>query len=326
MKDKRLSFRTLLIIIALIIIITLGIVSSVIEIGERLGKTNLYLEFAFYAIIFLVVIVGIIYPIISVLAKPIFSLDRLCNPDGSSNRKWCKRLVNNLIKHAGLTPDEQAELRGYLSIGDDSANKIIAFFERRIVPIIDKEIMKTAGKVFLFTSISQGSATDMISKMYFDFQLVKRISEICGFRPNTLQVFRVYKKTLFMTLVAGTLEEINYEKILTLAVGPLGLIIGSALQGIINSFSTISVGVLTKYYILNADTNMSEKELIVKSITEAGVFLKNVAGQFLEDKIAKPVKKVVNDAKNTAEDIQKQVNNRNPLTKLFRKQTTETAE
>ena len=57
---------------------------------------------------------------------------------------------------------------------------------------MNKEIYDTAMKVFIVTAVSQNSVYDMLGMASANFSLIKRIVEICGFRPGNLQVFRLY--------------------------------------------------------------------------------------------------------------------------------------
>ena len=71
--------------------------------------------------------------------------------------------------------------------------------------------------------------------------MIKRITEICGFRPGNLQVFRLYIRVLFMTLLAGNLEEMNIEELIPMATEgalgkALGIVAASAAQGAVNEW------------------------------------------------------------------------------------------
>ena len=160
---------------------------------------------------------------------------------------------------------------------------------RKIAPRLDREIYDTAKKIFIITAVSQNSVYDMIGMLSANFSLIKRITEICGFRPSNAQVLRLYIRVLAMTLVAGNLEEMNIEELIPLATeGALGKAIGivaaSATQGAVNALTTLRMAAITKNYLLNADVSQTRKGLRKKSYAEAFAILKNI----LKQKITRP--------------------------------------
>ena len=86
-----------------------------------------------------------------------------------------------------------------------------------------------------------------------NFNLIKRLVEICGFRPSNFQVFRLYIRILSITLVAGNLEDMNIEEFIPdITEGALGKTLGvvaaSATQGVVNALTTLRMAAMI--YIL----------------------------------------------------------------------------
>ncbi len=280
---------------SLLILVFMSLVSNALEIGERLGKTHWIVEAAFYVLIGVVVLGGIVYPLVGVFFAPIFSLEKLHHADGSARQKWCKRLVNNLIENVELTEEELAEVKGYLKMEDETDDKLIEFFDRKIRPELEHEIYDTAKKVFIITAVSQNSVYDMLGMASANFSLIKRITQICGFRPNNAQVFRLYLRVLAMTLLAGNLEEMNIEELIPMATEgalgkALGIVAASAAQGAVNALTTLRMASITKNYLLNADVSMTRKELRKKSYAESFEILKNILKQGVQEKVKDPVR------------------------------------
>ena len=295
MKNRKANTWTIILFISLAILVVMSLISSAIEIGDRLGKAHIALEIAFYVLIGVVVLGGIVYPLVGVFFAPIFSLERLHNADGSSRQKWCRRLVNNLIENVELTPEEQEQVKGFLKDGDSTDDELIEFFDRKIAPQINHEIYDTAKKIFIVTAVSQNSVYDMLGMASANFSLIKRITEICGFRPSNAQVLRLYIRVLSITLLAGNLEEMNIEELIPLATEgalgkALGIVAASATQGAINALTTLRMAAITKNYLLNADVSQTRKELRRKSYAEAFAILKNIMKQGMEEKVKDPVK------------------------------------
>ncbi len=294
-NTQRTSSWTIVLFISLIILVVMGLVSNALEIGERLGKVHIVLEILFYVLIAVVVLGGIVYPLVGVFFAPIFSLEKLHNADGTARKKWCKRLVDNLLENVELTPEEQEEVKGYLTLQDETDDKLIEFFDRKITPELNKEIFDTARKIFIITAVSQNSAYDMLGMASANFSLIKRIVEICGFRPSNAQVFRIYIRVLSMTLLAGSLEDMDIEELIPMvtegALGKaLGIVAASAAQGTVNALTTLRMAAITKNYLLNADVSMTRKELRKKSYAEAMSILKNIIKEGVNEKVKEPVK------------------------------------
>ena len=259
-NTQRTSSWTIVLFISLIILVVMGLVSNALEIGERLGDVHIVLEILFYVLIAVVVLGGIVYPLVGVFFAPIFSLEKLHNADGTARKKWCKKLVDNLLENVELTPEEQEEIKGYLTLQDETDDKLIEFFDRKITPELNKEIFDTARKIFIITAVSQNSAYDMLGMASANFSLIKRIVEICGFRPSNAQVFRIYIRVLSMTLLAGSLEDMDIEELIPMvtegALGKaLGIVAASAAQGTVNALTTLRMAAITKNYLLNADVS-----------------------------------------------------------------------
>ena len=294
-RNRKTSVWTVILFISLIIIIGMSLVSNALEIGERFGRVHIALEICFYALIAIVVLGGIVYPLVGVFFAPIFSLEKLHSADGKARQKWCRRLANNLLENIDLTDEEQEQVKGFLKLEDDTDDKLIEFFDRKIAPELNHEIYDTAKKMFIITAISQNSVYDMLGMASANFSLIKRITEICGFRPNNAQVFRLYIRVLSMTLIAGNLEEMNIEELIPMATEgalgkALGIVAASAAQGAVNALTTLRMASITKNYLLNADVSMTRKELRRKSYAEAMSILKNILKQGMNEKVKDPVK------------------------------------
>ncbi len=300
MKKNKTNPWTIVLMVSLVILIMMGLISSALEIGERLGNVHISLEILFYVLIAVVVLGGIVYPLVAVFFAPIFSLKELHNADGSARQKWCRRLVDNLLENVELTPEEQEEVKGYLKMEDETDDKLIEFFDRKIAPELNREIFDTARKVFIITAVSQNSIYDMLGMASANFSLIKRLTEICGFRPSNPQVFRLYVRVLSMTLLAGNLEDMDIEELIPMATEgalgkALGIVAASATQGAVNALTTLRMAAITKNYLLNADVSQTRKELRKKSYAEAFEILKNILKQGMEDgleKVKTPVKTV----------------------------------
>ena len=301
MKNSKSKVWLIFMLTSLILLIAIGLINSAIEIGERLRNIHYALEIAFYVLILLIIFVGIIVPIVSVFNKPVFSLNQIHDANGNINRKWCKRLVNNLVENTDLTEEEENQVRGFLKEGNDADDRLIEFFDRKVSPEINREIFKAAKRAFIVTAVSQNSIFDMLGMASLNFMLIKRITELCGFRPNNLQVARIYIKVLSATALAGVLESINLEdlisKVTSSALGAtaasiVGTVATSVIQGITNSISTLRVGFITKNYLLNADVSKTRADLRKEALKEAMSAFHEILKEDIGEKAKKPANKI----------------------------------
>ena len=301
MKNKKTKIWLIILLVSLAILVLLGLISSALEIGERLRNIHFSLEIAFYVLIAVVVIVGVVYPIVGVFRNPIFSLDQLHDVDGNARLKWCKKLVNNLIENTVLSEEEQIQVKGFLEKGNEADDRLIEFFDRKIAPEIKSEIFKTARRVFIVTAASQNSVFDMLGVLSLNFMLIRKITELCGFRPNNLQIIRLYVRVLSMTVMAGVLESINVEGIVTkVAEGfmsapfasLLGVAVSSIMQGSTNALLTVRLGVMTKNYLLNADVSKTRNEIRKEALKEALSIFPSILKTDEEEKAKKPENKI----------------------------------
>lgn len=295
MTERKTSLWTKILIVSISILILMSIFSNAMIIGARFREKSIYLEYAYYGLIVFIIAFGIIYPIFGVFFAPIFSLDKLHTADGTAQKKWCRKLTNNLLKNVELTSDERNQVLEFQNIDNNTDDLLIEFFDRKIRPQINSEMMNTAKQVMIITAVSQNSVYDMLGMAAANFSMVKRIVEICGFRPTTPQVMRLYLKILSYTMLSGAIEDMNVEEYVPIIMeGSLGklskLAIASVTQGLVNALTTLRIASITKNYLLNANVNQTRKDLRVKSYKEASVALKDLAGSFVEDKVTNPIK------------------------------------
>lgn len=295
MTQKKTQLWTKVLLISVLFIFLMIVLGEAVTTGERLRNVSVVLEVFYYVLILVVFGFGIVYPIFGVFSAPVFSLEKLHYADGKARKKWCKKLVKNLLNNVDLSAEEKTEVKNFLTYEDLTDDKLIEFFDRKIRPQINAEIYDTAKKVMVVTSISQNSVYDMIGMATINFNLVRRIVEICGFRPTTPQVVGLYVKVLSYSVVAGSLEDLNLEDFVsTLTENSLGkiggVIFASATQGIVNALMTLRIATITKNYLLNANVYQTREELKRKSFSEAMKLLREIATTELSKKIKNPVK------------------------------------
>lgn len=231
---------------ALAALLAFAILGSVASLGRQLADIHPALGWAFFALVVACLAVGVAWPIARVLSRPLFSLARLFG-GGPRARHARRELERNLRLRADLTPGDREALAALCGGGDPAPEDLAAFFKQRLSPVIDRDIRAAAKSAFATTAVSQTAALDMLSMLSVNLGLVRAIVEHCGFRPSALALAGLYARVLKATFLAGGLEEMDLEEILSLAGGNAvarmpGVVIASAAQGAVNAFATARGG------------------------------------------------------------------------------------
>lgn len=278
MKSPR-HTSLILVVSSIFLLLLLSLLSSLLSLGQQLSGVHPFLGGLFYLLIAVCFGAGILYPILHVWQKPIFSMYMLRDRDGRARQRWCRKLTDNLIRNTDLSEEEKALLPGFLEQGNEADDLLIAFFQEKFSPIIDKEITASAKAAFMATAISQTALYDMLSMLSINLHQIRAIVEACGYRPSGPALFGLYARVLKATFVAGGMEEMDLEEILPMITGNAalklpGLVLASAAQGTVNAFTTIRVGIITKKYLFSADGPVSMKQARKESYKEALALLK----------------------------------------------------
>lgn len=263
---------------ALAALLAFAILGSVASLGRQLADIHPALGWAFFALVVACLAVGVAWPIARVLSRPLFSLARLFG-GGPRARHARRELERNLRLRADLTPGDREALAALCGGGDPAPEDLAAFFKQRLSPVIDRDIRAAAKSAFATTAVSQTAALDMLSMLSVNLGLVRAIVEHCGFRPSALALAGLYARVLKATFLAGGLEEMDLEEVLSLAGGNAvarmpGVVIASAAQGAVNAFATARVGVVTKRVLFAEEEPVDMRRLRRESYGEALSLLK----------------------------------------------------
>lgn len=140
----------------------------------------------------------------------------------------------------------------------------------------------------------------MLGVASLNFMLIRNITELCGFRPNSFQLLRLYIRVMSMTILAGALEAVNVESLISKVVegftkAPFVSFVSvpaaSLIQGATNAFLTVKVGIMIKNCLLNADVSKTRSEVRKEAFKEAfDVFPRIIEN--LDEKAKKPAEKI----------------------------------
>ena len=197
--------------VSLFLLLFLFLLSGLISLGQQLNSVSPILAWLYGLIVLACLGAGIIWPIVSVWRRPIFSMYMLRYRDGRARFYWCRKLADNLKKNTELANEEVAQLEDFLKQGNQADDLLIEFFTEKFSPVIDSEIKSAAKTAFVTTAISQTAFYDMFSMLSVNLHLIRTIVESCGYRPSGASLLGLYVRILKATFLAGGLEEMDLE-------------------------------------------------------------------------------------------------------------------
>lgn len=278
MKKSKTKIFWISIAIGCLIVFTLMLLSSVINIGERLRKIHVSVEIAFYVLVFLIVFLVIINPIRIILTSPSFEICTTLDPDSHKVRSVYRAVARNMAKNQNVDEEHRLLLTKYKNYDELQMNMTVVFHDC-IKKNLNNIIIKKAKTVLISTAICQNARMDMITVFSVNLNMIKDLVTECGFRPNMTNLSKLTVNVFSTALIAEGLESISIDDILPNSVNnALGQIpfikpvMASVTQGIANALLTIRIGCVTRKYLFN-DGNIITKEDIRKSAFKDSLIL-----------------------------------------------------
>lgn len=278
MKKSKTKIFWISIAIGCLIVFTLMLLSSVINIGERLRKIHVSVEIAFYVLVFLIIFLVIINPIRIILTSPSFEICTTLDPDSHKVRSVYRAVARNMAKNQNVDEEHRLLLTKYKNYDELQMNMTVVFHDC-IKKNLNNIIIKKAKTVLISTAICQNARMDMITVFSVNLNMIKDLVTECGFRPNMTNLSKLTINVFSTALIAEGLESISIDDILPNSVNnALGQIpfikpvMASVIQGIANALLTIRIGCVTRKYLFR-DGNIITKEDIRKSAFKDSLIL-----------------------------------------------------
>jgi len=263
-----------LIAICAIVLFTLILVACVLDLGEKLRNINKYVEYAFYAIVVLIVFFGIINPIRIIVNSPSFSSEVVDN-QSRKQRKTYRLVAKNIVKNNDLSEEHKKLLLNYKNYDELQLNLQIVF-EKAIRPQLNDIMIRKAKTVLISTAICQNARVDMITVFTVDINMVKELVVRCGFRPNMVNLSKLLTKIFTTALIAEGLQSISMDDILpqsaTNALKELPFvkpIISSITQGLANALLTLRIGCVARRYLFKDGACITKEDIRRQAFKDA---------------------------------------------------------
>lgn len=297
--------RNLLLIVGVFIgVLVILLLGNVITVGEKLGEIchTVYAEYAFYALVFILVLAFVIVPIIKVHTAPEFPA--LGMGDETSDLKKLNSFGRKLVSNCGYIEDaeqrakHQETLRAELKACVEDMEGLKALIDREValrfdgskemgIQGVNAKMKEWAKSVFMITAVSQNNLVDTTVVLVMNYRQIEDLVLATGFRPTRAQMFRIYANILTTTLISyctsEVLSDLAGETTLAGAMANLkipGVISESAIQGAVNALLTLRIGYVTKTFLMEGPDALAgrtrRREVSIKAFKDAFVAIPGV--------------------------------------------------
>lgn len=282
------KFLTYLITILLFIIVGFHIYAGAIDVGMKLRETSEYLEIFFYASVIIVVYFLILQPLLKVLFSPSYSIAKYCDEKNTSN---LKSRAKRLLKYGNLDEENKEMLENAMDDNEKLAKRMYIIYNNIIKKNIDDIVVNCSRDTLVITGFSQSHFVDMLTVLVNNFRMVKKIVTMCGFRPTFIRTLKLYIVVFNSSLIADGAQKMEVTSLISTSLqGSLKLVADSAVNGAINAFFMLRVGMLTKNYLYAKDTKKMKVSIRDNSFVDAIKLFPSVVSSL----ITTPIKGVTN--------------------------------
>ncbi|GAG71126.1 unnamed protein product, partial [marine sediment metagenome] len=153
----------------------------------------------------------------------------------------------------------------------------------------DKIIFDSASAVFISTAISQNGKLDAFTVLAAQVRIIWKVAHVYWQRPTIRNLQQLYTNVAINAMAASTIEQMDLSqqiqpivnavlkspgKHIPIVGNAAHMITDSILEGTVNAFLTLRIGVLTKNYCFPEAKTI--KEIKSNSFLEASVLLKSL--------------------------------------------------
>lgn len=266
------------------------LLSSVLDLGERIRSVGVPFEIAFYVLSGLLFYILILRPILSVVFSPTFSIDSLFDETANAKKNYLmyKRVAKNIADQGYLSENQKEAIENSLADPMLLKQTLTNIFDETIKKEVNKVIVSHAEMVFLSTAISQNGRLDLAAVLVINLRLIKELVLRCGFRPSYAALGRLSVNVMSTAIIAETLEGIDFNELfpsqgvnLLSEVPLLKIVTGSLAQGVGNALLSLRVGIICRNYLFMNLKGQTKKDVRRMAFGEAVILLPAVIAESL---------------------------------------------
>lgn len=275
-KKDQAKFFYYAIAIGFILLFVLILLSSILDVGERLRTIHAYVEYGFYGLSFILVYALIIRPVNIIVFSPTFSVETVLEESSRKNFGLYKRVARRLLDMEDLPEEAKTLLNDSMKDPQQLREALNTTFKKHIKKKMNQIIQKHAKTVMLSTAISQNGRLDFFTVIVVNIRMIKELVTTCGFRPSFKNLAKLTINVFTTALIAEGLENLDINQVLpTSTVNALGEIplikpiMSSVVQGISNALLTLRIGVVTRKYLFSDAKEITQEEIRRTALLEA---------------------------------------------------------
>ncbi len=296
-----------LIAIGFIILFILMLLSSILDVGDRLRTIHPYVEYGFYGLATLLVYFLIIRPVNIIMFSPSFSVETTLDEATRRNFLVYKRVAKRLIALDTFPPEEEQKLLAAMGSSILLREALNETFNKYIKKEMNQVIRRNAKTVMISTAISQNGKLDFFTVVAVNIKMIKELVVMCGFRPSFKNLSKLTLNVFTTALIAEGLENMDITEVLPTstvnAIGDIPFIkplVSSVAQGMGNALLTLRIGIVARKFLFSDAKEITKEEIRKTALLEAAGMMPQVmadAFMMLPKRIAMLFKKPESKAK-----------------------------
>ena len=265
-----------LIAIGFIVLFILILLSSVLDVGERLRTIHPYVEYGFYGLAAILVYLLIIRPVNIIMFSPSFSVETTLDESTRKNYMVYKRVAKRLIALDTFPPEEEKKLLAAMGSSILLREALNDTFNKHIKKQMNEVIRRNAKTVMISTAISQNGRLDFFTVLVVNIKMIKELVVMCGFRPSFKNLSKLTVNVFSTALIAEGLENMDITELLPTstvnAISDIPFIkpvVSSVAQGMSNGLMTLRIGIVTRKFLFSDAKEITKEEIRRTALLEA---------------------------------------------------------
>jgi len=284
MKKRQYFWFTLA--IGFILLFLLMLLSSVLDVGDRLQLIHPYVSYGFYGLVLILVFILLIRPLYVILIKQTFNIQT--SLDEGSNLRLLKQSARRILHYDFVSDEDKSKIKETLHDGKALIPVLSNVYQGPIKKEMAKRMRHHAKTVMVSTAISQNGRLDFITIMHVNLRMIKELVELSGFRPSYQQLAKLSVNVITTALVAEGLENLDISEVLPQStmnsLSEIPLIkpfISSVTQGISNALLTLRIGIVTREYLFTTSKELTQNAIRKTALLEAAALTPQVVAEGL---------------------------------------------
>lgn len=277
------KFIVYLVALAATILLLFYSFSRATEIGLTLRETHVAMEIAYYVVLITVLYFLLIRPLFIILFAPYYSVSSFVD-DEVKNTKGLRKRAKSLIKNNVLDKTTEEVLMNALNNKDKKVlnQRMAIIYNNQLKKKIDEIVVGSARDTMFLTAVSQSSFFDSLIVLINNFRMVKKIVVLCGFRPSFFRLAKLYINIVSSTLIADGLQKLDISSLISTSIQGTGKVLtNSAVNGVINAFFMLRIGVLTRNYLYAEDPKKDRISLKNSAFVEASKLIPSFISELI---------------------------------------------